>query len=193
VNNPPSKPRPLPLFAWFEERREQLARRRRLRRHATLVVLGIAVLASTIVAPPLPQLVWNKSASAPLGLYRVLPGTLPQRDDMVVARLPQEARDLAARRHYLPSNVPMIKHVAGLPGDVICGSGTSITLNGEAVAQRLKRDRKGRVLPHWQGCFRLTGSGYFLLNAPAVSFDGRYFGASDRRDIIGRAVLLWAR
>ena len=32
-----------------------------------------------------------------------------------------------------------------------------------------------------------------LLGAAPRSFDGRYFGVTSRRDILGRAVLLWGR
>ena len=36
-----------------------------------LIGLGAAALATTIALPPTPWLVWNASASAPIGLYAV--------------------------------------------------------------------------------------------------------------------------
>ncbi len=186
-------PRPLPLFAWTQERRERLARRRLLRRRTAVTGLGIAALIGTLFAPPSPRLVWNASASAPLGLYRVWPGVMPRRGEMAVAWLPAGARDLAARRRYLPSDVPLVKHVVGMPGDEICAFGRAIMLNGRMIALRLDHDRAGRVLTGWQGCLRLGAQDYFLLNTPPESYDGRYFGISGRQDIIGKAVLLWAR
>lgn len=35
--------------------------------------------------PPAPRLVWNATASAPIGLYGVLPGVAPARGEMVIA------------------------------------------------------------------------------------------------------------
>ena len=39
---------------------------------------------------------------------------------------------------------------------------------------------------------RLGGAEILLLSPAADSFDGRYFGPSARRDVIGKARLLWA-
>jgi len=184
--------RDLPLFAWGEALRAVRRRRRTLTRRAALVALGCACLAGTIVVPPLPRLVWNASASAPLGLYRVAPGGAVARGDMVVARTPISVRGLAARRHYLPANVPLVKRVAGVPGDRICAAGVTITVNGRLLAPRRVRDRLGRPLPWWHGCRTLRDGAVFLLMAEAPdSFDGRYFGPSDARDIIGKASPLW--
>ena len=48
-------------------------------------------------------------------------------------------------------------------------------------------------MPRWTGCRRLSGGEYFLLMDSPLSFDGRYFGVTQRKDLVGRAVLLWAR
>jgi type IV secretory pathway protease TraF len=62
------------------------------------------------------------------------------------------------------------------------------------VAHRLGVDRKGRPLPAWTGCRTVFGDQVFLLNDSAPdSFDGRYFGPTDRRGIVGRLVPLWTR
>ncbi|ASY43913.1 S26 family signal peptidase [Sphingobium xenophagum] len=195
---PPPKDRPLPLFAWFEARRaerERTARARlRLGRYAALIGTGIAGLGLTVAWPPLPRLIWNASASAPIGLYAVSPGITPARGDMVIARLPAEARELAARRRYLPRNVPLVKRVAAVAGDTICAAGRTVTVNGKAVAERRGADAAGRSLPTWQGCVRLARGMVFLLMAEAPdSFDGRYFGPTRARDVIGKATPLWLR
>lgn len=190
---PPAPVSPMPLFAWTAARQNRQARRRHQGRLAVIMAAGLALLIGTAIASPRPRLVWNASASAPQGLYRVWPGVMPRRGDMVVAWLPQQARILAARRHYLPSDVPLVKRVAGVEGDTVCAGGDRVTLDGRLVALRLARDRAGRVLTGWQGCFRLGRDGFFLLMAHPDSFDGRYFGATARHDIIGRTALLWAR
>ncbi len=184
--------RDMPLFAWGDALRAARARRTRIRRRAALLGAGIACLGVTITWPPLPRLVWNASASAPVGLYAVSPGATLTRGDMAIAWLPSDARHLAATRRYLPSNVPLVKRVAGIAGDSICAVGRVVTLNGHTVALRRAADAQGRALPGWQGCIRLGPGMVFLLmtNSPN-SFDGRYFGATHAQDIIGKATPLW--
>ena len=189
-----NRPRDVPLFAWGEALRAARARRHRLRRQLVWLGLGGFALGATIVFPPPPRLLWNATASAPAGFYLVSPGARLARGDMVVARAPYPARLLAARRHYLPMNVPLVKRVVGVPGDIICARGDRVTLDGEPVARRLSHDSMGRTLPWWQGCEGLLPGRYFLLmdKVPA-SFDGRYFGPVSEGAIIGKASPLWLR
>jgi len=184
--------RDLPLFAWGAALRAARRRRTMLVRRSLFIAFGCACVGATIAAPPLPRLVWNASASAPLGLYAVAPGVPITRGDMVIARVPQDVRDLAARRHYIPANVPLVKRVAAVPGDVVCASGSAIGVNGEVVARRLGSDRAGRPLPRWAGCRTLrNGAVLLLMTVRPDSFDGRYFGPTGPEDVLGKATLLW--
>lgn len=179
-----------------EELRRIIARRRRRRRHLVLATLigcaAVPVTASIVWDPPV-LLVWNASASAPIGFYRLRAGEPIRRGDMVVAWTPEPARALAARRHYLPANVPLVKRVAAAGGDRVCAVGRTISINGRPVAVRQGSDRAGRPMPWWSGCRQLRRHEYFLLMDRALSFDGRYFGVTRSSDVLGRAELLWAR
>lgn len=184
----------LPLIAWGNAIRSARIRRQRMRLRLAIGALGIAALGATIAAPPVPRLVWNASASAPIGLYVVSPGVPLAAGDMVIARTPDPWRALAARRHYLPANVPLVKRVVAARGDTICARGSAVSINGVPAVTRRARDVRGRILPWWEGCFRLGHDDAFLLMASEdASFDGRYFGATRGRDILGKAHLLWAR
>lgn len=153
-----------------------------------------AALAATLLVDPRPRLVWNPSASAPVGFYAVGDAAPLARGDMVIARVPVEFRMFAARRRYLPVNVPLVKRVAAVAGDEVCAAGARVTVNGRLVARRLDRDGAARPMPWWSGCAELRSGEYFLLMADSpASFDGRYFGVSDATDIVGRARLLWRR
>ncbi len=127
---------PLPLIAWAEEmRRRRLEHDRRLRRWTAFVAPIIGAVTLSIALPARPRLVWNASASAPIGLYAVTPDGVPKRGDMVIARLPSAVRALAAARRYIPVNVPLVKHVGGVAGDTTCLHPTS----GSAAPHHLVR------------------------------------------------------
>jgi len=186
--------RPEPLVVWLEGSRQRIARRRILQRRAASVASLLMALGVTILAPPAPRLLWNASASAPIGLYLVDPGTLPDRGDWAIAWPPSHVRSLAASRHYLPTGVPLAKRVVASWLDTVCAIGPVIKVNGIKVALRREVDGRGRQLPLWQGCVQLEeGESFLLMSERPDSFDGRYFGVTQRSDIIGKATLLWAR
>lgn len=154
-------------------------------------MFGALATSATLVSTP--RLVWNASASAPLGFYWRIAGA-PALGDLVLARAPLWARKLAAERAYLPRKVPIIKRVAAVAGQVVCASDDAIFINGRVVAYRRPADRMGRPLPTWAGCEILGAGEFFLLMADVPgSFDGRYFGVTERHEIIGRLVPLWTR
>ena len=184
----------LPLLSWAEGRDATRARRKKLRRRTGFVAAGLACLGATIVLPPTPRLVWNASASAPVGLYRVAPGVPLSRGDMVIARMPRSVEQLAAERRYVPRGVPLVKRVAGISGDIVCAQNRDISLNGRTVARRRQVDAAGRPLPAWRGCTELKpGAVFLLMSGSPNSFDGRYFGPTDAKYIIGKAIPLWLR
>lgn len=179
-----------------EELRRIIAERRRRRRRLALAVLigcaAVPIIASIVWKPPV-LLIWNASASAPMGLYRLHTGKPVRRNDMVVAWTPEPSRTLAAQRHYLPGNVPLVKRVAAVEGDRVCAANGEISINGRPAATRRKSDAAGRPMPWWSGCRTLAAGEYFLLMDSPLSFDGRYFGVTRSSDVIGRAKLLWAK
>ncbi len=156
-----------------------------------MATLGVAAIGLSALIHPAPRLVWNASASAPRGLYWV-GGAAVARGDLVLARLPEAVRQLAAARGYLPAGVPLVKRIAAVGGDVVCGSAEAVSINGRVVAARLAADAHRRPLPAWTGCLSLgIGEVFLLMDGVADSFDGRYFGATPTGAIIGRLVPLW--
>lgn len=156
------------------------------------VAIGVALVSARAALDIAPLVVWNATTSAPLGLYWVAARADLKRRDLALAELPEPMRVLADERGYLPLGVPLIKHVAALPGDHICTIGRAILIGGSVAARRLKRDSKGRIMPAWDGCRLLMADEIFLLNADVQdSFDGRYFGPMRLDQVIGRLVPLW--
>jgi type IV secretory pathway protease TraF len=148
-------------------------------------------LSSAATIPRL--LAWNASPSIREGLYLVEPWARPVTGELALAWVPSHVRELAARRRYVPAGVPLIKPVAAGEGDLVCGDGRAITINGRNAATRFRSDPDGRRMNWWTGCRKL-GRGSLLLLAPARrSFDGRYFGVTGTDEVLGRALLLWGR
>ena len=174
-----------------------LRRLRRRRRPQTagaplaLAGLALASIGFASLADPAPRLVWNASASVPIGLY-VVAGGAPQHGDLVLAVPPPDVRRLAAERGYLPEGVPLVKRIAAATGDLVCAADRTVFINGVAVATVLASDARRRPMPQWHGCVTLDADTVLLLLADVpTSFDGRYFGPSRRADLRGRLVPMW--
>ena len=155
-----------------------------------VALAGIALVGFSAIAHPQPRLVWNASASAPIGLYRVVSGA-PERGDFVLVRIPKSIEKVAAIRGYLPAGVPLIKRVAAVAGDDVCAFNGAIIVNGEIAARQRKADRAGRSLPRWNECRELVQGEFFLLTNAPDSFDSRYFGPVSSARVIGRLAPLW--
>jgi Signal peptidase, peptidase S26 len=99
-----------------------------------------------------------------------------------------------AERHYLPKGLPLLKRILALPGQKVCRSDLTITVDGIAMGDALDRDSRGRQLPVWRGCHVIVAGEVFLMNWQSEdSLDGRYFGFLSAGTIIGRADPLWTR
>ena len=138
-----------------------------------------------------PRLLWNVTASTPIGLYLEQVDVAPKRGDLVVVRPdPALARWMVARG-YIGKSVPLVKRVAAAAGARVCRAGVNLSIDGLTVATALDRDHLGRPLPTWSGCTVLQRDQLFLLNPAPTSLDGRYFGPTSSSAVVGRAVPLW--
>ena len=155
--------------------------------YAALIAVGVA----SCVPVPI-KLIWNASASTPIGFYDLAAPHDLKRNDLVAVMLERPLADFIVARGYIGRGVPLLKHVAALPGQTVCRTGPAVTIDAAFVGDALERDSRGRALPVWQGCRRIADGEVFLMNtAVADSLDGRYFGALPAREIIGKATPLY--
>lgn len=158
-------------------------------RTTTFAVLVFGVLSLVPIAP---KLVWNASASAPVGLYAIDRSAALEVPDLVAVEAPERLATFLSERGYLPRGVPLMKRVAALPGQRVCRSGARITVDDIDLGEALERDRLGRPLPVWRGCRAVAPSELFLMNWQVRdSLDGRYFGPLPAASVIGRATPLY--
>ena len=164
----------------------------RTSRTFAVVALAVGLVTLPAIATMPMTLVWNASASVPIGLYAVRPIDRLSVSDLIVAMPPEALARFLTERRYLGIGVPLIKHVAATPGQTVCRIGATIWIDGDVIAQARERDRLGRPLPVWRGCQTLDAEAVFLLNPDVPdSMDGRYFKPLSRATIVGRAVPLW--
>lgn len=152
-------------------------------------IMGVAI--ASYVPTPL-RLVWNASASVPIGLYDLHPPRHLKVGDLVAVMPDKPLADFMVERGYIGRDVPLMKHVAALPGQTVCRTGNTVTVDAVLFGDALDRDKRGRHLPVWQGCRRIADGDIFLMN-PSVpdSLDGRYFGPIAARTVIGKATPLY--
>ncbi|HWD25664.1 MAG TPA: S26 family signal peptidase [Rhizomicrobium sp.] len=165
-------------------------------RFGWIIATYVAALGATasVLLHPLPKFIWNASASVPIGLYAVHPAGKLEITELVVVLPPDGLARFLAERRYLPEGVPMLKRVLALPGQTVCRSDRTITVDGIAMGDALEHDTRGRSLPVWQGCERVPENRVFLMNWQSPdSFDGRYFGLLSRATILGRADPVWTQ
>jgi len=154
--------------------------------------VGIAALTAALFAlPPDGMFLWNRTESAPEGLY-LQEGGAPRKGDWAIVSARAPSAIWIAEHGFLAPGWPIIKRVAGVPGDEICRDNERIFVNNILVAVALETDSAGRKLPAWSGCKTLQDGEFFLLNDHAHSLDGRYLGATIADDIAGKARLLWS-
>ncbi|MDX8457870.1 S26 family signal peptidase [Mesorhizobium humile] len=161
-------------------------------KNVVAMLAGAALVVFPALSRETPWLIWNASASVPIGLYRVEPGRKIHVGDLAAVMPPEPLADFLVERGYLPRGLPLLKHVLALGGETVCRQGTAIIARGKTYGYARDRDGKGRSLPVWEGCRVLVDGEVFLMNRDAAdSFDSRYFGPLPVTAIVGRAVPLW--
>jgi conjugative transfer signal peptidase TraF len=162
-------------------------------RLATIVLtFGAVALVLWTMGEATPVFIWNVSRSVPTGLYRLEPAGRFAVTELVAVRPPEPLATFLDLNGYLPIGVPMLKRVLALPGQTVCRTGLTISVDGIDMGEALSRDRRGRPLPAWQGCRSVGADELFLMNWQSEdSLDGRYFGLVPRASVIGKAFPVW--
>lgn len=158
----------------------------------TAMLGGAAALIVPVILEITPVYVWNASESVPIGLYRLQPSDNLFVTELVAVQAPEPLATFLDLNGYLPAGLPMLKRVLALPGQTVCRSGLTLSVDAIEMGEAQERDGRGRPLPKWQGC-RIVGEGeLFVMNwQSANSLDGRYFGFLPASSVIGRALPVW--
>lgn len=159
-----------------------------------LMTFGAVALVMSTMGEATPSYIWNASKSVPIGLYRLQPADRLVVTELVAVQPPEPLASFLDLNGYLPIGVPILKRVLALPGQTVCRTGLTISVDAIEMGKALSRDRRGRPLPIWEGCRVLGQDQVFLMNWQSEdSLDGRYFGPLPTSAVIGQAVPLWTK
>lgn len=136
---------------------------------------------------------YNITPSLPKGIYVKWPVSLPLEKGMIVEfPIPETVRELIISRGWMSREYPLLKPVAGLPGDIVCVEEGHLTINGEYIADVFSHDSKGLEMPVKQGCYELSEDEFLPISTYSLkSFDGRYYGPVPIQKIFAQAKALW--
>ncbi len=154
--------------------------------------IGIVGVFMTVIStiPIQSRLIWNRTQSAPLGLYW-LTKQAPVVGDLALISAKSDAAIWSQKHRFIGPNWPLIKRISATENDSICRFGANILINNTltAIAQQTSFDQQ--KLPEWEGCFTLKQGEIFLLNSHPYSLDGRYFGPTQSSDLEGKLIFIW--
>ena len=158
---------------------------RRVRGRRSSLVLGVLIL-TAVVSTRWVRL--NLSPSVPRGVYGLVavPAHVP-RGTLVIVPVPAHVR------HVWPRWVPLLKPVAGVPGDVVCYQDGRLQVHAIEYGP-VYLATQARALPHLDaGCQPVPAGMVFLASHAPHSFDGRYMGMTPVVTLTAQAtpVLTW--
>jgi hypothetical protein len=84
-----------------------------------LAIVALTASVGLVPHPNRPWLIWNASASVPIGLYAVEQPTNLHVADLVIVRPPEQPESFLADRGYLAREVPLVKHVLAFAGQSV--------------------------------------------------------------------------
>lgn len=181
--------RPAATSQTFRNRRAIASSGSSSKRHRLKTLIATtagALLGACSLLPAPPRLVWNHTASAPIGLY-LINRIAPHRGDILAIKPAGAAALILNATRALAGNRVLLKPLAALTGDTVCRDGDVIRINGAVAARARDVTAHRPALPVWTGCIVLDARQVFVLSSHPASLDGRYFGPTDVSDILGVA------
>jgi conjugative transfer signal peptidase TraF len=169
------------------------------RRRPAAAVLAAGAIITALLAARWAGYRINRTASVPIGIWRLHPARSPlQRGEIVSLCPPPTPLFLDARaRGYLENGecpgglAPVLKPIAAIEGDFVELKAEGAYVNGAVMpnSQRLKTDRAGRILPQpvFQSFTVAEGEILLISQENARSFDSRYFGPLPLSGLLGVA------
>ena len=137
----------------------------------------------------------NLTPSEPVGIYHVVPGGA-QRGVLVWLKQPEGPATSVLHR-YIPANIPLIKRVGAIRGDIVQVGTLGVSIDGTLWPDSapLHRDIEGRILqPYPFGTYRVPSGQLWVMSEHPRGIDSRYFGPVVETNVISQLVpvIIWS-
>ena len=140
--------------------------------------------------------IWfNITPSIPQGIYRLSKNENEIKNDSIILFcLNNKYAEIAKDRKYISAGKcrkglsPIGKHVIASYPDKVKINNNGIYINGKLVknTRPLPQDKEGRNLIHTELCKTLKQDEFIVASSKEDSFDSRYYGIVERKDIEGK-------
>lgn len=149
------------------------------------IIYGKTSLLSQIV-------VYNHSASLPVGWYVVVPDKNYKVGDIVVFDLQEKARALAVNRGWIRENDLFMKRIGALEGvEYEITRGRQFLINRNVFGDVQNVDSLGRNMPEYIGKYIVPPNEFLPVADIANSYDGRYYGTVPIENIRFKVIPLY--
>ncbi|GJL52193.1 MAG: hypothetical protein NPIRA01_34200 [Nitrospirales bacterium] len=162
---------------------------------ASCVVASILILALQAIQPWIQVLIRDDESWPHHRFFLLRKGISPERGSLVAFTMTDTYADRVKPggmpRPYARVGLLWLKRVVGMPGDRVDVVEDVVRVNGEEVAKGLKRDRLGQDIEVVSLESPIPNDAVFVALPYPRSFDSRYFGYVNMKDIIGEVYPLW--
>ena len=139
------------------------------------------------------KVVYQNTKSMPVGYYFIYPMTSTHLNtgEVVLIKPKAEVLNFLIHRKYIEKKMPLLKVIKAGPGDYVCYKDKGVMVNYSDFYPIYHYDKQGKVLPKIDFCSTLKSGEYFVVGQSSqYSFDSRYFGIIQKKQIMGKAIQL---
>lgn len=159
------------------------------------IFLALCVMAH-VTFEKIPEVFYlNVTSSLPVGLYMKIPCEELKRGDYIVYEPSQSVKEIVVKNGWGDGRHDFLKKVGAVAGDKYSIDAKTLVFEsaGKYVGLVYEEDNRGNQLPKLRGEFVVPEGCVLPVATSSRSFDGRYSGAIETRQIKARVVpiLVW--
>lgn len=129
----------------------------------------------------------NVSPSIEKGFYRKINNRDFKVGDTVAVKLPEAIYKTYSGFPWITKDTILLKKIVAIGNDYVCSNGTFVKVQNMFYLVE-KKDSQNREIPHINICRVLGKNEIYLINDVKNSFDSRYYGPIDSKNVIAKVI-----